>query len=478
MSEFQQIEITHDHHSKRVLSLSLAVFQRLGWQAEVAEWDRIIAHTPPKNYDKGQSVQVISDSGTLVVKSEMIDEENLDVMNRNRENVEQFQSAFQNIQQEADEEKLLAWESEFDQLQDRTREELEKEGKVTDKEINLSHGSKTVNYVIMGLNILVFIWMVATGVNFFEPTVDDLVKWGGNFRPLTVGGEWWRVFTAVFVHVGVLHLALNMYALYMVGMYLEPLLGKARFIGAYVATGILASLVSLWWNDGGIISAGASGAIFGMYGVFLALLTTSIIPTSIRSSLLSSIGVFIFYNIIYGAGKEGIDNAAHLGGLGSGLIVGYMFLPGLKNPSVKKSFTISIAVVLMAIVISGFYIAKSSDDSLAYEKKINQILVLQEEALAALQTDNDAELQQRISTVAKPKWGKAKTLVEETGNYKLSDHLSSHRELMVQYIDLRIQQSELILSLLGGNASAETELNEITEKINAVIEKMEANQKT
>ena len=115
-----------------------------------------------------------------------------------------------------------------------------------------------------------------------------------------------------------------------IGLLLEPRLGTIRFLGAYILTGIAASITSLWWHDL-TISAGASGAIFGMYGVFLAMLTTNLIEKSARKALLTSIGVFVFYNLVNGM-KGGIDNAAHIGGLVSGLLTGYAFYPSLKRP--------------------------------------------------------------------------------------------------------------------------------------------------
>jgi rhomboid protease GluP len=107
-----------------------------------------------------------------------------------------------------------------------------------------------------------------------------------------------------------------------IGLLLEPYLGKTRFLTAYLISGIAASMTSLWWNDL-TISAGASGAIFGMYGVFLALLSTNLLDKSVKKVLFTSIAVFAGYNILNGLkSNSGIDNAAHIGGLISGLIIG------------------------------------------------------------------------------------------------------------------------------------------------------------
>jgi len=157
--------------------------------------------------------------------------------------------------------------------------------------------------------------MIISGVHFFMPENQSLLDWGANFKPLTLAGQWWRLFTAIFLHIGIFHLLFNMYALFYIGLLLEPYLGKARFLAAYLISGIAASITSLWWNDL-IISAGASGAIFGMYGVFLSLLSTNLLDKSVKKALLTSIAIFVVYNLLNGLKQgSGIDNAAHIGGL-------------------------------------------------------------------------------------------------------------------------------------------------------------------
>ncbi|GAB2953538.1 hypothetical protein GCM10027048_18410 [Hymenobacter coalescens] len=186
-----------------------------------------------------------------------------------------------------------------------------------------------VTPVLLNLNLLVFVVMALSGVSIVAPTGENLLAWGANFRPLTLDGEAWRLLTNCFVHIGVLHLLMNLYALLYIGALLEPLIGPLRFGAAYLLTGVAASLTSLWWHDF-TISAGASGAIFGLYGVFLAMLTTNLLEAHARKTLLSSIGLFVGYNLLFGL-KGGIDNAAHIGGLLSGLLMGYAFYPSLQR---------------------------------------------------------------------------------------------------------------------------------------------------
>ncbi|MEJ7830770.1 MAG: rhomboid family intramembrane serine protease [Segetibacter sp.] len=186
-----------------------------------------------------------------------------------------------------------------------------------------------VTPVLIDLNIAVFVIMMISGVNVLHPDGTSLIKWGANYTPLSLKGEWWRLVSSCFLHGGIAHIFGNMFALFYIGLLLEPHLGKIRFIAAYLLTGVAASVTSLWWHDK-VISVGASGAIFGMYGVFLAMLTTDLIEKSSRGALMTSIAIFVIFNLAGGM-SYGIDNAAHVGGLISGVIIGYAYLPGLKH---------------------------------------------------------------------------------------------------------------------------------------------------
>ncbi len=185
--------------------------------------------------------------------------------------------------------------------------------------------------IILDINILVFVLMIISGVSPVLPTAESLIGWGANYRKLTMGGEPWRLFTAMFLHFGIIHLASNMYAFFSLGRMLEPFIGKWRFLWLYLFAGLGGSAVSLWWhaNDPSV-SAGASGAIFGLFGVFAALLTTDLIDQSIRKQLLKSMGSAILLNLLIGL-YGGIDNSAHIGGLLTGAAGGYLCYNDLQD---------------------------------------------------------------------------------------------------------------------------------------------------
>ena len=188
--------------------------------------------------------------------------------------------------------------------------------------------------LIFWLNVLLFIAITIAGADILHPDSDILVQWGANYTPATMGGEPWRLLTSVFLHIGIEHLLANMIAFVFIGIVLEPVLGKGKFLFSYLVTGIMGSIFSVWWHPI-TLSAGASGAIFGMYGVYLALLTTNLVDVKRRKSSLMLFGLFIVYSLAGGL-KEHIDNAAHIGGLVSGIVLGYFFYPALQSAKNKR----------------------------------------------------------------------------------------------------------------------------------------------
>ena len=185
--------------------------------------------------------------------------------------------------------------------------------------------SMMVTQALLGINVVVFIAMVMGGVSPMEPTGQQLVEWGANFGPYTIGGQWWRLLTCVFVHIGVMHIALNMWCLWGLGRLAESVYDRWTFGGLYLITGLCASVASLFWRPIGV-SAGASGAIFGIAGALISAfyLGEFSLPKTVVSGLLTSVLKFAGYNLVLGAFLGRTDNAAHVGGLVSGLILGAM----------------------------------------------------------------------------------------------------------------------------------------------------------
>ena len=181
-----------------------------------------------------------------------------------------------------------------------------------------------VTYVLMGINILVFLAMVMSGVSIMEPSPEAALTWGADYAPLALHGQLWRVVTCTFVHFGIIHIAMNMYVLYQIGPFTERLYGHARYLVLYMFAGVGGSLVSLWIHPDAV-GAGASGAIFGVYGGLLAFMFMhrSVIPAASRSAILRSAAIFLGYNLLYGL-RSSIDLSAHIAGLAFGFLAGVL----------------------------------------------------------------------------------------------------------------------------------------------------------
>ena len=176
---------------------------------------------------------------------------------------------------------------------------------------------------IIAINVAVFLIMLAAGADLMNPNPAIHIRFGSNFGPLTWTGEEWRLLTSAFLHFGLIHIALNMFALYQAGGLVERLFGSTRFALIYLLSALSGSVASGWW-DPLRNSAGASGAIFGVYGALLAFMVVrrADIPPSMLRSIRNSALAFCLYSLVIGAAHPLIDNACHVGGLLGGLIAG------------------------------------------------------------------------------------------------------------------------------------------------------------
>src|SRR5262245_22470965 len=180
-----------------------------------------------------------------------------------------------------------------------------------------------VTPALIVINLAVFAAMVSRHVSPFAPPADALVAWGADYGPLTTHGQWWRLVTNTFVHIGITHLLVNMFALFVIGRFTERLFGNAGFLVLYLLGGIVASLTSLAIHPT-IVSAGASGAIFALYGGLIGFLLVrrSAMSYATATSLGLNAAGFVAFNLFYGLTKAHIDMAAHVGGLLAGVPIG------------------------------------------------------------------------------------------------------------------------------------------------------------
>lgn len=174
--------------------------------------------------------------------------------------------------------------------------------------------SPYVTYALLAMNAAVFMLMELSGGS---TNTDVLVRFGAKVNQLIQQGEVWRLFTANFIHVGPMHLAFNLYALWTLGPFAEGLFGHKRFIALYLLSGIAGTTSSFLFSTA--ISAGASAAIFGLLGALILYSWRH--PQLWRSGLGMNLVVVTAVNLIFGMIQPGIDNFAHLGGLVSGALL-------------------------------------------------------------------------------------------------------------------------------------------------------------
>jgi len=325
---------------------------------------------------------------------------------------------------------------------------------------------------LVGLNVLVFIAMVVSGVSVMEPDLGQLVHWGANFGPRTLGAQPWRLLTGMFVHIGIIHILFNMWCLWTLGELAERLLGNVTFLILYLLSGVGGSILSLWLHPQ-LVSAGASGAIFGVAGGMVALLglKKAQIPGAQMQQQFKSLLFFIGYNLLYGM-RGGIDNAAHLGGLVSGAALGAL-MPRrqLETTPVAGSSPFATddsagpnttpfklaALAIAAILFLGFgWVRRTYDPS----KNIVQ------QELISLPTADRKTLQEAAKQVANGKaddqtFAALQTVATHAPNSSLVHMILAEAYYQKEKYDLAIPEYQKVVALRPKDVSAHVELGSV-----------------
>ena len=483
-------------NNETALALVYQAMQFLKWEVLSAADNNLLAATPKSWKTKGQHVICSVEGRELIIRSEMIYGEMIDIGGMNKKNVARFMSAFEEAKSSTANDIIENNKQALHSIKESTiklSEQHQQEAVELDEAMNLSGSNLYVTYTIIAINVLVFILMAINGAGIFEANGLVHIKWGSNYTALTLSGDWWRLFTSTFIHFGIFHLAMNMYCLYTVGIYLEPMLGKIKYICAYICTGVLACIASLYWHSEGVNSAGASGAIFGVYGLFLALLTSSLIPKKAREDLLKNIGIFVAYNLIYGM-KSGVDNAAHVGGLLSGFVIGLIYVFAIKKEKQedKKLTWVIPAVLLLTVAVTYGYLQKNTvsasqrkialeevnaasyTDSEKFNEKLAEFDKLHQE-VNDIQNDStmtDEKLVTQIETIGLPKLQQAEQMISAATKYDISasDHVKATK--LLEYIGLRKEELGILKKMAETKSTDELlpQLTDIRTRAYAIFE--------
>src|SRR4051812_28641226 len=218
-----------------------------------------------------------------------------------------------------------------------------------------------VTYSIMAACIAVYIAMSVSSGTFVDPGPEIILRWGGTSRDILAKGEWWRLVTAVFVHIGIIHIASNMYVFWGLGMMAERLLGRFNFLAVYMLTGVAGNVLTLLLKPN-IVGAGASGAIFGLAGLLISVLQFGrlSVPRERLAPLKKEVVKLALYNLLIGAVVPGIDNIAHLGGLIYGLLLGalYAWSSRLDAEARTKLQGIGLAAATLLLAMASYGIKR------------------------------------------------------------------------------------------------------------------------
>ncbi len=459
------------------LVIAKEAFARLQWNVTVLEETKIIAYPQILSEERLYRILITFHENSATI--ECADNKGED-SETNTNNYALFISVFEQVRASLSPEELRTRIDQFKPYNTEQGESTTRKRKPGFKDylsLLLPGKNSFLTQIIIYSNVLLFLLMVGSGANILNPDSESLLIWGANFRPLTLQGEWWRLLSSCFVHVGILHLVMNMYALLFIGILLERYLGSARFLTAYILSGIVASTTSLVWHDE-TISAGASGAIFGLFGVFLALLTTNLILKEHRKAQLKNMLFLIAFNLLYGM-QSGIDNAAHLGGLISGMIIGYAFIPSIREVDSQRIrySTISILIVL---VLSGAYASYKllPNDYGEYDTIIEEFSSLDQRSVQVFYSPqfDRAEILSILNNDIIPMMTVAKQRLYLASHLRVSDRLKKHTEKLVQYCELRLKTYELLRQELeGGTNEFDREIEAYNKQIEALIAEMKSN---
>jgi rhomboid protease GluP len=282
-----------------------------------------------------------------------------------------------------------------------------------------------------------------------SPSTMGLINWGANYGPKTASGEWWRLLTCTFMHIGFVHVAMNMAVLWDIGRIVEKMTGNFGFFAGYLISGLGGSIASLVWNPA-VLSAGASGAVFGVFGMLLGFLVRDrgSVPPDVLKHLQKSAVVFIGYNVLFGLSKSGIDNAAHVGGLITGFGCGLALAYPLTVEGVKLRARRAAAVLVGGLLLVGgatFAIPKQAD----FDKIEHKLVTRWAEAahkFDAKEMKAD-ELANIIEKELLPPWKEQRDRFEK--------HAASYKPQFLDYMKLRQEHWELLVKALHDNSTDE-----------------------
>lgn len=456
-----------------IFAIAAQACQALEWEYLVVDENTFTATTPLHWTISEEIITIQPEAGEIFFKSQG---ESLELYEggRNKRNIEEhLLPVFNSLREKLARETVAA---EADALKKETLSQL-KSGRVAGDKITFGLRDHQMTFLLMVANIAVFAVMVFRGVSINKPLAADITLWGGNVKEFVQAGDWWRLLSSLFVHIGWQLLLANLIGLYFIGIMVETILGKVKFLIGYLATGALASLASIYFSDPGV-TAGASGAIAGLYGILIAFATTGYVNKKFNTIWFCGVMAYLAFAVWFGL-NHGVDNVANMGGLAAGVVVGYLFylFHFRKNLARSGGVRISIEILLVTGLLIFLYIRSNRDDSLRFERTVMKLNQIELRAMTQMQRLQDAETNEDAAKTLKkealPLWKNFQKELGKTDKYRLDEQFNKKRSLLHHYADLRIRQTQLIYkSMMEDTEKYNAEIDEISGEIEILIDQI------
>ncbi|RAI97482.1 rhomboid protease GluP [Chitinophaga skermanii] len=422
--------------------------ESLDWHISFATTEYIIAFTNFSWRSWNEQITIHITPGMLEITSESTGAQIID-FGKNKSNLHLLTETIDSIATSTSE---VATEQHFQQYQQQFADlNFEHEGAyhLTHKRRIIKGFTKVfvpvkgyfITPVLVSLNVFIFVLLTALSIyNGSDILPFDITPYA-NYKLDTLAGQPWRLFSCLFVHFDALHLFFNMYFLVIAGLYLESMLGSRRFLLAYLLSGLGASLASLWWNDY-VVSAGSSGAILGLYGVIIAIISQPILEKQERKSLFISIGILIALQLLIGFRKNSsTDNASHIGGILTGYVLGWCYYPSLKRPKWLQGKMVTFYGTLVVGAIAGIITYQNmSRDIFRYQEILDTIDHNRQMAFGIYSMPTTFTREQQLRQIKDNGiyyWDENLRLLDEATHMHLSKKSQRHNQVLIQYNEIQ-----------------------------------------